>query len=165
MLVVEVTEKPIDVLARFDNRGTKARGPYQFLVAPTFNNLSGTHEAFTVRLRRHDADRGIAVRRVQLPPCADQRGPDRVRQRELQPGDVPGTPQLRELDYKTRSTIVEAGVYYPVIRTREANLTVTSFAYMSDNYSFTNLDMVRPVPGRPAARHPRPGRRRCRRQA
>ncbi len=56
----------------------------------------------------------------------------------------PGTPQLRELDYKTRSTIVEAGVYYPVIRTREANVTVTSFAYMSDNYSFTNLDWFDP---------------------
>ena len=31
-----------------------------------------------------------------------------------------------------------------MIRTREANVTVTSFAYMSDNYSFTNLDWFDP---------------------
>ena len=31
-----------------------------------------------------------------------------------------------------------------MIRSREANLTVTSFAYMSDNYSFTNLDFIDP---------------------
>ena len=38
------------------------------------------------RLCGHDADRRIAVRRAQLPPCADQRGPHRVRQRELRLG-------------------------------------------------------------------------------
>ena len=31
ILVVEVTEKPVDLFGRVDNRGTKARGPMQFL--------------------------------------------------------------------------------------------------------------------------------------
>ena len=30
-LVVEVVEKPVDAMARFDNRGTKARGPLEYL--------------------------------------------------------------------------------------------------------------------------------------
>ena len=34
----------------------------------------------------------------------------------------PGGDLLRALEYKTRSAIVEAGLTYPVIRTRETNL-------------------------------------------
>jgi hemolysin activation/secretion protein len=40
-LVVEVTEKWLDVTARVDNRGTKARGPVQYMISPTVNNLLG----------------------------------------------------------------------------------------------------------------------------
>ena len=76
----------------------------------------------------------------------------------------PGTEALRVLDYKTRSTIVEAGVYQPIIRSRERNLTLTGLAFISDNYSFTNLDRDRAVPGRPAARRAAARRRRRRRQ-
>ena len=42
-LVVEVTEKPLDVTARVDNRGTAARGPYQFLTAAAINNVLHQH--------------------------------------------------------------------------------------------------------------------------
>jgi hemolysin activation/secretion protein len=45
----------------------------------------------------------------------------------------PGTEQLRVLDYHTRSTVVEAGLSYPVIRTRETNLTVTGLGFMTDD--------------------------------
>src|SRR5205085_1508570 len=48
----------------------------------------------------------------------------------------PGTQQLRDIDYRTRSTIVEAGLSYPVIRTREKNLTLTGLAFMTDDDSF-----------------------------
>jgi len=143
VLVVEVTEKPIDVLARFDNRGTKARGPYQFLLAPTFNNLSGTHEAITFAYAGTTQIEELQFAGFSYRHVLTSEGLTAFANASYAWGR-PGTPQLRELDYKTRSTIVEAGVYYPVIRTREANLTVTSFAYMSDNYSFTNLDWFDP---------------------
>ena len=48
ILVVEVTEKPVDLFTRTDNRGTHARGPYQFLINPTVNNLLRIHDAFTL---------------------------------------------------------------------------------------------------------------------
>ena len=105
----------------------------------------------------HDANRGIAVRRAQLSPCAQQRRPRPPSSTASYSWGRPGTPQLRELDYKTRSTIVEAGVYYPVIRSRENNLTVTGLAFMSENYSFTNLTSTDPFRRRPAARHSRRG--------
>ena len=38
-LVVEVVEKPVDLNARVDNHGSKARGPGEFYGAATFNNL------------------------------------------------------------------------------------------------------------------------------
>ena len=48
-MVVEVErEKPLDTLVRFDNRGTKARGPLEYYTSATFNNLLHMHDAFTV---------------------------------------------------------------------------------------------------------------------
>ena len=35
----------------------------------------------------------------------------------------------------TRSTVIEAGAFYPVVRSRERNLTLTGLVFMSDNYS------------------------------
>src|SRR3954464_15788740 len=47
-LVVEVIQKPIDAIARVDNRGSKARGPEQFFTSVTANNIFRMHEAFTL---------------------------------------------------------------------------------------------------------------------
>ena len=44
ILVVEVTEKPVDLFARVDNRGTKARGPGQFMTQAVANNWLRMHE-------------------------------------------------------------------------------------------------------------------------
>jgi hemolysin activation/secretion protein len=56
----------------------------------------------------------------------------------------PGTRELRELDYRTRSTVVEAGLFQSIIRSRERNLTLSGLVYMSDNYSYTNLTDLDP---------------------
>jgi hemolysin activation/secretion protein len=45
----------------------------------------------------------------------------------------PGTLELELLNYKTRSTYAEGGFYFPVVRSRERNLTVTGLAFLSDN--------------------------------
>src|SRR5262249_52518687 len=44
ILVVEVTQKPVDFFARVDNRGTPARGPLEFLTSTTVNNLLHSHD-------------------------------------------------------------------------------------------------------------------------
>jgi hemolysin activation/secretion protein len=48
---------------------------------------------------------------------------------------TPGTLDLESLRLATNSTVGEAGLSYPVIRSRERNLTVTGLAFLSDNYS------------------------------
>jgi hemolysin activation/secretion protein len=47
-LVVEVVEKRVDANAHVDNRGTPARGPFEYFGAATINNLIGWHEALTL---------------------------------------------------------------------------------------------------------------------
>jgi hemolysin activation/secretion protein len=47
-LLVDVTYKPLDAVARIDNRGTPARGPLQYLGSVTANNIFGQHDALTV---------------------------------------------------------------------------------------------------------------------
>src|SRR5262245_20757016 len=133
-LVVEVIEKPIDTLSRVDNRGTKARGPYQFLSSATLNNALRIHEAFTVTYAgafttselqylsgayRHVLNsEGLTV----FASASNSRG-------------RPGTPELRLLEYKTNSNLFEGGVSYPFIRLRERNLIVSGLVFASDDKS------------------------------
>jgi hemolysin activation/secretion protein len=133
-LVVEVIEKPVDFNSRADNRGTKARGPYQFLTSVTANNLLRIHEAFTVTYagafttselryiagayRQVLTSEGLSV----FATASNSRG-------------RPGTPELRLLEYMTDSQLVEAGVSYPFIRLRERNLIVSGLLFYSDDQS------------------------------
>ena len=143
VLIVEVSEKPLDVNARLDNRGTLARGPYQFLVSPTLNNAFGVHEAITLAYAGVTQIEELQFAAASYRQVLTSEGLTAFANASYSWGR-PGTPQLRELDYKTRSTVTEAGMYYPVIRSREANVTLTGLAFMSESYSFTNLDFVDP---------------------
>jgi hemolysin activation/secretion protein len=134
-LIVEVTEKRIDAIARIDNRGTQARGPWQYLGSATVNNIIGAHEAFTVTWAGT-----FQIEELQYLAASYRQ----VLNSEGLTGFInashgfgrPGTEILRALDYRTRSTVVEAGLSYPVIRTREKNLTLTALGFMTDDDSF-----------------------------
>jgi len=134
-LVVEVTEKRIDAVARIDNRGTHARGPWQYLGSATVNNILGAHESLTV-----SAAGAFQVEELQYYAINYRQ----VLTSEGLTGFInashgfgrPGTDLLRSLEYKTRSTVVEAGLSYPVIRTRETNLTLTGLGFLTDDESF-----------------------------
>ena len=69
ILVVEVTEKPADVFARTDNRGTHARGPGRFLISPTVNNLLRIHEALTLTYAGAYQTRSCNMRRATTARC------------------------------------------------------------------------------------------------
>ncbi len=131
-LVVEVTEKPVDVLARVDNRGTKAQGPLEFQANATLNNLLHIHDAFTFtyagpfktqELKYIYGQYGQVVMAEGLLFFID--ASDGVGR--------PGTPELQALDYRTKSTVVETGLTYPFVRTRERNLSATALAFASHN--------------------------------
>jgi len=148
-LIVEVTEKRIDAIARIDNRGTEARGPWQYLGSATVNNIIGAHEAFTVTWAgtfQLEKLQYIAANYKQVLTSEGLTG--------LINGSYgfgrPGTDILRALEYKTRSTIVEAGLTYPVIRSREKNLYLTALGFLTNDESFEfgapfTLDRIRGV--------------------
>ena len=135
-LIVEVKEKTFEGVARIDNRGTIARGPWQYLGALTINNLAALARGVHRDLCGDVPVRGAAVRRGELPAGAQQRGADGVRHRELrrrQAGHrVPAAcsttaPAARSFD---------AGLAYPVIRSRETNLTLTGLGFLTNDDSF-----------------------------
>ena len=143
ILVVEVTEKRIDLLARVDNRGTASRGPYQFLVSPTFNNVFGQHDQLTIAYAGVSPQRELQYIAPSWKQVLNSEGFFVFVNGSYSWG-YPGTPALDLINFRTRSTYLEGGSSYPVIRSRERNLTLTALAFMSDSYSFSNFSETDP---------------------
>jgi hemolysin activation/secretion protein len=151
-LVVEVTEKPIDANARVDNRGTPSRGPYQFLTSATLNNVLGQHEAFTLSYAGVSPLKELQYISGYYKQVLTSEGLTAFVDGSYSWGK-PGTQALELLDFATRSTYLEGGAFYPVVRSRERNLTLTGLVFMSDNYSDVlgapfNVDRLRGFRGK-----------------
>jgi hemolysin activation/secretion protein len=152
VLVVEVTEKPLDVNAHIDNRGTPARGPFEFYGATTLNNLLGGHEALTftyagvvplnelhyaaLNYRQVLTSEGLAF----FADASDAWG-------------TPGTVPLELLQYRTLGPYGDVGLSYPFIRSREQNLTLSGLFFGSNSESDVlgapfNDDRLRGVRGK-----------------
>lgn len=56
----------------------------------------------------------------------------------------PGTPELQLLDYSTKSTVVESGFTFPVVRTRERNFSLTALGFASNNQGVIFNDPTMP---------------------
>jgi hemolysin activation/secretion protein len=133
-LVVEVAEKPFDANARIDNRGTPSRGPYQFLTSATLNNILGQHEALTLSYAGVSPLKELQYVAGNYRQVLTSEGLTAFVNGSYSWG-MPGTQALEALELDTRSTVVEAGAFYPIVRARERNLTLTGLVFMSDNYS------------------------------
>jgi hemolysin activation/secretion protein len=134
-LIVEVREKAIDAIARIDNRGTQARGPWQYLGQVTVNNIAGAHEALTVTYAGAFQFEELQYVQATYRQVLNSEGLTGFVNGSYGVGR-PGTTFLQALDYRTRSAVVEAGLLYPVIRTRELNLTLTGLGFLTNDYSF-----------------------------
>ncbi len=134
VLVVEVTEKPADLFSRVDNRGTKARGPYQFLISPTSNNLLHIHEAFSLTYAGAFQTRELQYLAANYRQVLTSEGLTAFANASYGWGR-PGTPELELLEYKTKSFYAETGLSYPIIRARERNLIVTGLWFWTDDRS------------------------------
>jgi hemolysin activation/secretion protein len=133
-LVVEVTEKPIEWNARIDNRGSRARGPFEFLVAPSLQNIFHQHEALTVTYAGAVPVKELQYVAGNYRQVLSSEGLALFANASYNFGR-PGTPELRALEFRTRSTYAESGLTYPVIRSRERNLAVSGLAFYSDALS------------------------------
>ena len=130
-LVVEVTEKQLDFNARFDNHGSKARGPAQFYGSATLNNVLGAHEAFSLTYAGAFETRELQYAAGAWRQVLNSEGLYAFANYSYSWGR-PGTEALELLKYKTRATYGEAGLAYPVIRAREKNLLMSAYGFVSD---------------------------------
>ena len=133
-LVVEVTEKHIDAIAWVNNRGTPARGPLQYFAATTLNNVLGQHEALTLSWASVQPIRELQYYSINYRQVLTAEGLTFFADGNNN-GGRPGTAQLELLNYLTGGNYFDAGLSYPVIRSRERNLTVSGLIFSSDNFS------------------------------
>jgi hemolysin activation/secretion protein len=140
IMVVEVTEKPIDFFGRADNRGTHARGPNEFLTNTTVNNLLRSHDSFTLTAAGATQSQELQFYSATYRQVLTAEGLTFF-------GNVSygfGRPDLgieqQFLLYRTKSLYTEGGLSYPVIRARERNLNVAGVFFASDdNGSFFDM--------------------------
>ncbi len=133
-LVVEVVEKPIDVQSRIDNRGTKARGPYQYMSSVSVNNRAGMHESLTLTTAGAFQFRELQYWMASYRQVLTSEGLT-VFFNESISRSRPGTETLKLLEYKTRSDLFEGGLSYPFIRSRERNLIASALFFMTNDRS------------------------------
>ena len=103
-------------------------------------------------LRHRLADQGIAIRLGGLSPGAQQRGPDRPSSTAATAGASPARRNCRRSISRPAASTARPALPYPVIRSRERNLTLTALGFVGENYNFWNLTADRSAGGRPPAR-------------
>jgi hemolysin activation/secretion protein len=140
VLVVEVVQKPVDANAHIDNRGTPARGPFEYYGSATLNNMLGWHEALTltyagvVPLRELNYA-AASYKQVLLPDGLAIFGDFSYA------WGTPGTVPLESLDYRTIGPYADLGLSMPVIRSREDNLKLSGLFFGSNSEAWTH-DLV-----------------------
>ena len=135
-LIVEVVEKRIDANAHVDNRGTTARGPFEYYGSVAINNLFGWHDALTLTYAGVVPTRELNYAAFNYRKVLNAEGLAFFADGSYAWG-TPGTLQLEALQYRTLGPYGDAGFSYPFIRSRERNLTLSAFGFASDNTSYT----------------------------
>ncbi len=133
-LVVEVAEKRIDAKVQIDNRGTPARGPFEYLGSVTVNNLLGQHEALTFTYAGVVPLNELHYAAVNYKQVLTSEGLAFFADGSDAWG-TPGTVPLELLQYRTLGPYGDAGLSYPFIRSRESNLTFSGLFFASNNES------------------------------
>lgn len=134
-LVVAVVEKLIDANAHIDNRGTPARGPFEYYGSATINNLFGLQDALTFTYAGAVPLKELDYAALGYKKVLNSEGLTFFADASDAWG-TPGTVALEDLLYRTLGPYGDVGLSYPVIRSREKNLTVSGLFYGSDNESY-----------------------------
>jgi hemolysin activation/secretion protein len=138
-LIVEVVISPFDWSARIDNRGPPGQGPLEFLASATINNLLHVHDAFTFSYAGPFKPEELKYVYGLYSQVLNAEG----LQFFIDASDGWGRPELSPdfqaiaPNYRTKSVVVESGLTFPWMRTRERNLSTTLLAFASNNEAFT----------------------------
>lgn len=134
ILIVEVVEKRIDANAHVDNRGTTARGPFEYYGSVAINNLFGWHDALTLTYAGVVPLQELNYAAFNYRKVLNAEGLAFFADGSYAWGK-PGTIQLESLQYRTLGPAADAGFSYPFIRSRERNLTLSALGFASNNES------------------------------
>jgi hemolysin activation/secretion protein len=140
-LIVEITaESLFDWATRVDNRGPPGQGPLEFLASVTLNNLLRVHDAFTFTYAGPFKPEELKYIYGQYSQVLNAEGLLFF----VNGSDGWGRPEAQDGQFETRtkSTVFETGLTYPLIRTRERNLSVTGLVFASHN----EVDLEGPPP-------------------
>ena len=136
VLVVTLVEKPFDATSTIDNRGALGRGPYEYVGSIMENNRLGLNEAFNFTYAG-----AFPAKELQF-FSGDYR---QILTSDGLAFDIngsysfgrPGLSSLQLLDFKSNADTVEAGLTYPILRSREQNLFISGLAFVDDAKSYT----------------------------
>src|SRR5215467_12188418 len=116
-LVVTLTEKPVDLYGRLDNRGTPQRGPKQWLLGANLNNMLHMNEALTLNWAGTTTTQELEYYAANWRQVLTSEGLVAFINSSYGWGH-PDVPTLKDFDFKTRSLYVEAGFAQNIIRAR-----------------------------------------------
>jgi hemolysin activation/secretion protein len=129
---MSVKEKTFDASSRIDNRGTVARGPWEFLTSGTVNNALGQHEALTLTYAGAFDTRELQYLALSTRQVLTGEGVTAFSDVSYSWGR-PGTDMLELLEFQSKSFFADAGLSSPVIRSRDRNLTLSTLLFLSDD--------------------------------
>ena len=132
----------------------------EFLTSATLNNMLGQHEALTLSYAGVWPLKQLQYLYGSYKQVLTSEGLTGFADGSYSWGK-PGTQALEALEYFTHSTLIEAGAFYPVVRSRERNLTLSGLVFHERQLQRYPASSVQ---YRPAARISRQGGRRHRRR-
>lgn len=136
-LKVELDHKPFSWGAQIDNRGTKGRGPWQYLTTLEANNVLGLRERMGLVYAGSLDTEELQYVAGNFSVVLNSEGLTSFSNVSYSNGD-PGIYELRELGYGGESFSFETGLSYPVIRSRDENLILSGSFFLEDSRGETD---------------------------
>lgn len=131
-LVVTVREKLLSAVASIDNRGSDGRGPWEAQVSGTLSNVLGQHEELSVKYATAvPSTDELQFVEGSWKQVLNSEGLTFAFTGSYNTG-VPGLPPLEAIDYASRGMVFTAMLAYPVIRSRDENLTLLGTVFAED---------------------------------
>ena len=131
-LVVTVREKLLGGEASIDNRGSDGRGPWEAQVSGALSNVLGQHEEASIKYATAVPSTGeLQFVEGSWKQVLNSEGLTFVFTGSYNSG-VPGLPPLEAIDYASTGTVFTGVLAYPVIRSRDMNLTLSGTVFAED---------------------------------
>jgi hemolysin activation/secretion protein len=119
-VVINITQKPLDLAITTDNRGSRFLGPFQASVSAAFNNVVGLHERTQFRYVSSVLDEELRYGEIVHEEQIGSEGTKGVISASLTDA-TPGY-TLQTLDVESQTRTFSAAVRHPFLRSRQTNL-------------------------------------------